>query len=133
MPRAVDEITQIRQRWADITNEHLREAGLELRVSHVRQASDYLKQQERPWLPRIAWVIEKRGGHSVVGDRVRQQSNEQQEAWEAVRNGSLEDIARQSTEKWAAYRSGMLSERNPETQQQRDSLRRELGNDGFSL
>jgi hypothetical protein len=133
LPRAMEEHAQIRQRWAEVTNEHLRQAGLEVRVSHTPRAEEYLKQQTRPWLPRVAWEIEKRGGHSVLGDRVRQQFNQRQEAWQSIRGQSPEDLAKKSAENWLAYRAGVLSEKSPDTHRQRDGLRRELGRDDYSL
>src|SRR5580692_3465816 len=54
LPRAMQEHAQIRERWADMANEALRDAGLEVRVSHIPDAH-MLRPDAQPWLPRVAW------------------------------------------------------------------------------
>ncbi|HTY48263.1 MAG TPA: MobA/MobL family protein, partial [Steroidobacteraceae bacterium] len=66
-----DELAGLRERWAVLSNEALRQAGLQARVSHHPDPDAGLRRG-RAWLPRIAYEIEKRGGHSVLGDLVRQ-------------------------------------------------------------
>ncbi|HTC50766.1 MAG TPA: MobA/MobL family protein [Steroidobacteraceae bacterium] len=133
LPRAMEELVQVRELWAEMTNEHLLQAGIEARVFHRRPEAAQVQREARPWLPRIAWEIEKRGERSIVGDRVRAQFNQRQAARQASLAKDSNALARQSAANWAAYRAGVLSEQNPETHRQRDSLRRELGHDGFSL
>jgi len=133
LPRAMEEHAQIRERWAVVTNEALREAGLEVRVSHVPNPQAALQRDARPWLPRVAWEIERRGGHSVLGDRVRGQFGQRHQVEQAAVGKTPEEIARQSAENWRAYRAAVLSGQGPDVERQRDSLRRELGHDGHSL
>ena len=73
LPRAMQEHAALRVQWADLTNEALREAGLDMRVSHIPREEALQLPGARPWLPRVAWEIERRGGHSILGDRARQE------------------------------------------------------------
>ncbi len=50
-----------------MSNEALRAAGLEARISHVPDSESILRPQARAWLPRVAWELEQRGEHSVLG------------------------------------------------------------------
>jgi hypothetical protein len=130
LPRAMEEHSQIRERWATMTNEALREAGLEVRVSHIPDSQAILRPDAQVWLPRVAWEIERRGGHSALGDRAREdfvQRREQgleQNARPTTPNTranapsgvrpSAEEIRVQSIENWRAYRAGLNSGATPE-------------------
>ncbi|MGC1457425.1 MAG: MobA/MobL family protein [Steroidobacteraceae bacterium] len=133
LPRAMQEHAQIRRRWSDMTNEALREAGIEARVSHVPNEEAILRPEARPWLPRVAWEIEKRGGHSVLGDRVREQFDQLRESVRPDIRRSPEEIRTQAIQQWRAIRSGAIATTESEVERQMDSLRRELGRDDFSL
>jgi hypothetical protein len=133
LPRAMEEHSQIRRRWADMTNEALREAGLEARVSHVPDATRNQQSDARLWLPRVAWEIERRGERSILGDRVREEFERQHEAPHTAMRKTPEEIRNQAVREWRALRAG--ADRSPELdpQRQMDSLRRELGRDDFGL
>jgi hypothetical protein len=133
LPRAMQEHGQIRQRWAAMTNEALREAGFEARVSHIPEAEAILRPEARPWLPRVAWEIERRGGHSVLGDRVREQFGQRHETAQAEVRKSPEEIRLQAIQEWRAIRAAAGPSRSNDVERQMDSLRRELGRDDFSL
>jgi hypothetical protein len=133
LPRAAQEHAQIRHRWAVMTNEALREAGLEVRVSHIPDQEAALGPQARPWLPRVAWEIERRGGHSVLGDRVREQFAQGQAATQAQVRKSPEEIRTQAVRDWRAMRATRDPSHGTDTERQVDSLRRELGRDDFGL
>jgi hypothetical protein len=133
LPRAMQEHAQIRQRWAEMTNDALREAGIAVRVSHVPDQAAVLRPEARPWLPRVAGEIERRGGHSVLGDRVREQFDQRHEAVQAQVRGSPEEIRTQAVRDWRALRAGVGSSHGNDIERQVDSLRRELGRDDFGL
>ncbi len=133
LPRAMQELTQIRRRWSDMTNEALREAGIQARVSHVPDEEAILRPEARPWLPRVAWEIEKRGGHSVLGDRVREQFGQLRESAQSEVRRTPEEIRAQAIEQWRAIRAGAIVRPEDGVERQRDSLRRELGRDDFGL
>jgi MobA/MobL family len=149
LPRAMQEHAQIRARWADLTNTALRDAGLDVRVSHIPHSESILRPEARPWLPRVAWEIERRGGHSVLGDRAREEFEQRREVVDEWRNGarrSPEEVRRRAIEEWRAIRAES-SAAAPETaiqgpkasglsgevDRQVGSLRRELGRDDFGL
>ncbi|HTU56897.1 MAG TPA: MobA/MobL family protein [Polyangiales bacterium] len=64
-----EERTYLRERWASLTNEALKAAHLEVRVSHEYPARDATRM---PRLPSLAYHIERRGGHSVIAERLRE-------------------------------------------------------------
>jgi hypothetical protein len=161
LPRAMQEHAQIRERWAHMTNEALRAAGLEVRISHVPDPESILRPQARAWLPRVAWELERRGEHSVLGDRAREQFTQRREAAlehtvaaPAALVGARrtpEEIRTQAIEEWRAIRAQLgrsgsesaaatelpaapaLSSRQLDVERQIGSLRRELGRDDFGL
>jgi hypothetical protein len=133
LPRAMQEHAQIRHRGAEMTNEALREAGLEVRVSHIPDQEAAVRPEARPWLPRVAWEIERRGGHSVLGDRVREQFAQARAATQAQVRKSPEEIRMQAVRDWRAMRATLDPAHGTDTERQVDSLRRELGRDDFGL
>jgi hypothetical protein len=121
LPRAMQEHAQIRERWAVMANEALRDAGLDVRVSHLPDSQAILQPAARPWLPRVAWEMERRGGHSVLGDRAREQFAQRREAAveraarpsmpnpapgaAAEPRSSAEEIRKRAVEEWRAIRA----------------------------
>jgi len=70
LARWADEIASVRERWASLTNEALREAHVEARVSH-RAAEAGPRRGSSPWLPAAAYYMEKRGERSFLAERIR--------------------------------------------------------------
>lgn len=153
LPRAMQEHALIRERWAVMANEALRDAGLEERISHIPDTQAIRQSGARPWLPKVAWEIERRGERSFLGDRVREQFAQRREA--AVGLGTArntpEEVRNQAIEAWRAVRAelnqgqsagnaaasaatvpGSLA-RQTDAERQMDSLRRELGRDDLGL
>jgi hypothetical protein len=155
LPRAMQEHAQIRERWAHVTNEALHAAGLEIRVSHIPDSEALLRSDARPWLPRVAWEIERRGQHSVLGEHAREQFAQRREAVLErtaatpgvvdVARKSPEEIRKQAIEEWRAMRAQLgpagptrsapseVTSRQTDLDRQMGSLRRELGRDDFGL
>jgi hypothetical protein len=147
LPRAMQEHAQLRARWADQANSALREAGLDVRVSHIPNPESILQPDARPWLPRVAWEIERRGGHSVLGDRAREQFAQRREVAEELSSNarrSPEEVRKRAIDEWRAIRSESSAPRptiaipsavrlGSEVERQIGSLRRELGRDDFGL
>ncbi len=145
LPRAMQEHAQIRERWAAVTNEALRDAGLEVRVSHIPDSQTILRPDAQAWLPRVAWEIERRGGHSPLGDRAREEFAQRREAAASDVRKSPEEIRRQAIEEWRAIRGASreassaraavstVSLPTSDVDRQIGSLRRELGRDDFGL
>jgi hypothetical protein len=160
LPRAMQEHAQIREQWAWMANESLRDAGLDMRISHIPDGEAIRQPGAKPWLPRVAWEIERRGGHSFLADRVRAQFAQRREATLAlasapaaestVRRTSAE-VRQQAIADWRAIRAelghGTSVEardtpaatpprpllRQSDTELQINSLRRELGRDDLGL
>jgi len=156
LPRAAQELAQIREHWAAMANGALHEAGLEIRISHLPTVAPN-HAGARPWLPRVAWEIERRGGHSFLGDRVRAQFARREAALAAAAPPEAEarktpaEIRRQAIENWRALRAAQALEavppsreralatptwspsRQSEQERQINSLRRELGRDDLGL
>ena len=150
LPRAMQEHAQIRARWAAMTNDALRDAGLDVRVSHIPDSQALLRSDAQPWLPRVAWEIERRGGHSPLGDRARQEFTQRRDVALAGARQTSEEVRRQAIEDWRAIRAershGLAAEvpsarpaaptaasRTSDVDRQIGSLRRELGRDDFGL
>jgi MobA/MobL family len=145
LPRATQEHAQIRERWAILANEALRDAGLEMRISHIPDSDSILRPGAKPWLPRVAWEIEKRGGHSIVGDRVREEFAQRRAAVlesaptaAPARRMTAEEVRSQAIAQWRAVRAELNEpqagvDRQSDAERQMGSLRRELGRDDFGL
>jgi ATP-dependent exoDNAse (exonuclease V) alpha subunit len=71
LPGGIAEIKTLRQRWASLTNEALRTAGLEVRVDHRSLAAQGIDRIPRARLPYPAVLRERRGLRSEVAERVR--------------------------------------------------------------
>ena len=154
LPRASHEHAQLREQWASMANDVLRDAGLDIRISHIPDSEAIRQPGARPWLPRVAWEIERRGGHSTVADRVRAQFAQRREAALAAAPSSQgavrktpDAVRQEAIAKWHAVRAELSREASPEardgpavarewtfsgqsdTERQINSLRRELGRD----
>jgi hypothetical protein len=69
LARWSEEKTWLRERWAEHTNQALREAHLRERVSHLGAAAPH--PDRSPWLPIAAYYMEKQGRHSFLAERIR--------------------------------------------------------------
>jgi hypothetical protein len=74
------ELLLIRERWAAVTNEAFREAGLELRIDHRSLKDRGIDREPGLVLPRKIFCMERRYGPSEVGDRFRAEYRERVEA-----------------------------------------------------
>jgi hypothetical protein len=71
LPPSRQEFKALRARWAELTNEALREANIEARVDHRSLEAQGIDREPRPWLPWSAIAAERRGEHSEVAERIR--------------------------------------------------------------
>lgn len=71
LPKSRQEFADLRKRWADLTNEALREANVEARVDHRSLLAQGVDREPRPRLPWGAYEAEKRGERSEIAERVR--------------------------------------------------------------
>ena len=72
LPGARQEIFALRERWAVLTNEALREANLDVRVDHRSLAAQGIDREPTPQFPAAALRMERRGVRSEVAERIRE-------------------------------------------------------------
>jgi ATP-dependent exoDNAse (exonuclease V) alpha subunit len=130
---SVEELLHVRERWAAVTNEALREAKIEARIDHRTLRAQGIDREPRMWIPKVAYEVERRGFYSPVAERVRADYQAREEARlergrqpEADRAASgppageptvppptLADMQRQARENWLRVRKE-LAEVRPE-------------------
>lgn len=72
LPPSREEFRTLRARWAELTNEALREANIEARVDHRSLEAQGIDREPTPKLPWGALATERRGGRSEVAERIRE-------------------------------------------------------------
>jgi ATP-dependent exoDNAse (exonuclease V) alpha subunit len=115
LPNISQEFTAVRERWATLTNEALKEAGLGIRVDHRSLAEQGIDREPRPHIPFAAYKIERAGKYSDVAENIRADYNARVEARQAqvaaradaasAAPKSLEDIRREARENWLRLRA----------------------------
>jgi MobA/MobL family len=75
------ELLWIRERWAGVANEALREAGLAVRIDHRSYRAQGIDREPRAWIPqRILYAERRSGQNSPAGDDIRARYRERLEA-----------------------------------------------------
>jgi ATP-dependent exoDNAse (exonuclease V) alpha subunit len=130
---SIQELLHVRERWAVVTNEALREAHIEARVDHRTLRAQGIDREPRMWIPKVAYEVERRGFYSPVAERIRaeyqareaarlEQHRQPETAPAAPRTPSVEpavpprtlaDMQRQARENWLKMRQE-LAETRPE-------------------
>ena len=115
----VHELLLVRERWATVTNEALRDAGVEVRVDHRSLAAQGIDREPYPHIPRTAFEMERQGYRSAQAERLRRDYELRVQARlgrDAAPEGagpavervqgplSLEEIRRQARENWRRIR-----------------------------
>ena len=77
---AIDELLHVRERWAAVANEALREANVEARIDHRTLRAQGIDREPRLWIPRVAYEVERRGFYSPVAERIRADYQAQEQA-----------------------------------------------------
>lgn len=72
LPDSRQEIRTLRERWAVLANEALREANVDARIDHRSLAARGIDREPMPQFPRAALKIEQRGVRSEVAERIRE-------------------------------------------------------------
>ena len=75
-----DEYLVIRERWAQVTNEALREAGLDVRVDHRSFERQGIDREPSPTIPEKVFYAERKYGPSAAGDAIRARHRERVDA-----------------------------------------------------
>jgi MobA/MobL family len=85
MQPAVHELLHVRARWAEVTNEALREAQVAARIDHRTLEAQGIDREPRPQIPRAAFEMERHGYRSVVAERLREDYQARVQARELAR------------------------------------------------
>ncbi len=114
LPNMSQEFTALRERWATLTNEVLKEANIDVRVDHRSLAEQGVDREPRPHIPFAAYQIERAGKYSDVAAsiradyevRVRERAAQRDAApGPAETARSLEDVRRDARENWLKLRA----------------------------
>jgi ATP-dependent exoDNAse (exonuclease V) alpha subunit len=112
MKPAIHELLHVRERWATVTNEALREAHISARIDHRSLEAQGIDREPQPHIPRAAFEMERHGDRSVLADRLREEYatrlRARLEKAAAVKPQSLEDIRRQARENWLRLRQSRM-------------------------
>ncbi len=123
---AVGELFHVRQRWAEATNEALRQADFAVRVDHRSLRAQGVDREPYPHIPRAAYEMERHGYRSFQAERIREEyqarvaarEREQQRSAQRSRNAEqprnaepqkhpdLQQIQREARESWLRMRAG---------------------------
>jgi ATP-dependent exoDNAse (exonuclease V) alpha subunit len=68
----INELLYVRERWAAVTNEALRNAHLAVRIDHRTLEAQGIDREPQPRIPQAAFELERRGYRSVVAERIRE-------------------------------------------------------------
>jgi len=133
---AIHELLLVREHWANVTNEALREAGADVRVDHRSLAAQGIDREPYPYIPRIAYEMERHGYRSGQAEQIRReyqarvdarldrsaaQEKPASAAEQVQKPRSLEEIRRQARENWRRIRNeslGNSAERPPAARSQ---------------
>ena len=77
---AINELLHVRARWATVTNEALQEAHVAARIDHRTLEAQGIDREPRPYIPRAAFEMERRGYRSVVAERMREDYKAREQA-----------------------------------------------------
>jgi MobA/MobL family len=69
---AIHELLYVRERWATVTNEALRDAHIDARVDHRTLAAQGIDREPYPYIPRAAFEMERHGYRSAQAERLRE-------------------------------------------------------------
>lgn len=116
-PPGRQEFRALRARWAELSNEALREANVEARVDHRSLEAQGIDREPRPYLPWGAFVAERAGERSALAESIRQRHRQrfaERKAKMAEKSPepppSAQDMdarRRQAVQDWLNYRSSL--------------------------
>jgi ATP-dependent exoDNAse (exonuclease V) alpha subunit len=97
---AVYELVHVRERWATVTNEALRDAELSTRIDHRALRAQGIDREPRQWKPRVSADLEAAAAsRPLAADRQGEASRE------PLRQGpDLEEMRRRARDKWLRTR-----------------------------
>jgi ATP-dependent exoDNAse (exonuclease V) alpha subunit len=69
---AIQELLYVRERWATVTNEALRDAHIDAQIDHRTLAAQGIDREPYPYIPRAAFEMERHGYRSAQAERLRE-------------------------------------------------------------
>jgi hypothetical protein len=122
----------MRERWAQVANEALREAGVAARIDLRNYAARGIDREPTPLLPHKLFYAERTGGPTEAGDRIRANYRERVEARLQGSEALVRVVKRQREEnrqRLSEWRRGQKAQkeipRGAMTREQRNEKRRE--------
>jgi hypothetical protein len=103
--RSPEEFVALRRQWAELTNEALRSAGLDVRVDHRSLREQGIDREPMPHLPTAAFLAERRGERSEIAERIRERYRER------VAARASRDVAQEAAAEWKRMRDSTLDQR----------------------
>jgi ATP-dependent exoDNAse (exonuclease V) alpha subunit len=135
LPPVINELLFVRERWATVTNEALRDAHIGARVDHRSLSAQGIDREPYPYIPRAAYEMERHGYRSVLAERLRTEYQSRVQARlerefprevsatrecttaapsaPPPRPQTLEDIRRQAREDWLRLRHAATQQAAP--------------------
>ena len=111
LPAGGDEYRVVREQWAGLANEALREAHVDVRVDHRSLDAQGIDREPSVRIPFAAFQMERRGVHSAAAERLREAYRARVQA-RLDRSATPSDprdpqaIRRQARENWLRLRAG---------------------------
>jgi ATP-dependent exoDNAse (exonuclease V) alpha subunit len=135
----INELLHVRERWASLTNETMKEANIAARLDHRSLKAQGIDREPQPHIPHVALEMERRGYRSVVADRIREEYQTKVQARlersaervksadaepspalpdvkeAAAKPQSLADIRREARENWLRLRQSQTQSQDAES------------------
>jgi hypothetical protein len=121
LPKSRQEFADLRKRWAELTNDALREANIEARVDHRSLEAQGIDREPRPRLPWGAYQAERRGERSEIAERVRERHRQRVAARRA---GAEKDFAGPANKSAGSADPRVGSHREPASPEDMEARRR---------
>ncbi len=155
LPEHRAEYVNIRERWAQLANSALRDAGVDARIDHRSLAAQGIDREPRPRIPQVPFRMERLGVRSEVAEALRAQYRErvqrrQSRAQERdvprskapaadadvsgaltkpVPRADLAEVRRQARESWLALRAGGRTDTKAELERETSEASRQPEDD----
>lgn len=150
LPDSRQEFVNLRERWAALTNQSLRDANLDARVDHRSLAAQGIDREPLPAIPLMHLKMEQRGVSSSLAERLRgdyrdrvarrlsraatedrsaapaaEQPPPGSRALVSAESRDVQEIRRQAREAWLQLRSAEQSRITPQSLAQAKGIERE--------
>jgi ATP-dependent exoDNAse (exonuclease V) alpha subunit len=113
---AVTELLHVRERWAAVANESLKDAHMAARIDHRTLEAQGIDREPGLHIPRVAFEMERHGYRSALADRLRAEHQARVQARLAnsaaapevpsTQRQDLEEIKREARDNWLRLRFG---------------------------